>query len=327
MDSKTNDDPAQDPHCFCPSGPVGVFTNGRCECPPLPAGRRANDSPLNELGEKRDTPAEITEALDGQHDLAERGVHCAFEINCPYTQHAVRQKGVCTCVPLGSKEKRDTAESTLPDEQHDQPAVNCAFEVNCPYMQHAIRQDGVCTCVPLGSKEKRDTAESTIPDEQHSQPAAPKVNCVFAINCPYLFHAVRQNGVCTCVPSPSREKRDVSAEIMDSTAERALEERKVNCAFKINCRYMSHAVRQNGMCTCVPSPFKEKRDISEEATEAVEERALVKRKVNCGFKINCGYMQHAVRQNGVCTCIPSPSEEKRHVARVDELDDESEDDT
>lgn len=278
MDSKTNDDPAQDPHCFCPSGPVGVFTNGRCECPPLPAGRRANDSPLNELGEKRDTPAEITEALDGQHDLAERGVHCAFEINCPYTQHAVRQKGVCTCVPLGSK-------------------------------------------------EKRDTAESTIPDEQHSQPAAPKVNCVFAINCPYLFHAVRQNGVCTCVPSPSREKHDVSAEIMDSTAERALEERKVNCAFKINCRYMSHAVRQNGMCTCVPSPFKEKRDISEEATEAVEERALVKRKVNCGFKINCGYMQHAVRQNGVCTCIPSPSEEKRHVARVDELDDESEDDT
>ncbi len=171
-------------------------------------------------------------------------------------QHAVRQNGVCACVPLPNKEKRDTAESTIPDEQPYRPEVNCAFKINCSYTQHAVRQNGVCTCVPLGPKEKRSTAASPQHEQRNRHAATNNCN---GMKCSKGEEPVQQQGKCTCVLSQSQKKRDISEEKTESTEERALEERKVNCSFKINCDYMQHAVRQHGVCTCVPSPSKGKR--------------------------------------------------------------------
>jgi hypothetical protein len=94
----------------------------------------------------------------------------------------------------------------------------------------------------------------------------------------------------------------------------------------MKCSKGEKLVQQQGKCTCVLSQFQKKRDIFEEMKESTEERALEERKVNCSFKINCPYLSHAVRQNGVCTCVPSPSKGKRDIAALDDLDHEDEDD-
>jgi hypothetical protein len=94
----------------------------------------------------------------------------------------------------------------------------------------------------------------------------------------------------------------------------------------MECSKGEKLVQRQGKCTCVLTHFEAKGDISKEMTKSTEERALEERKVNCSFKVNCDYMQHAVRQHGVCTCVPSPSKEKRGIAAVDDLDHEDEDD-
>jgi len=96
-----------------------------------------------------------------------------------------------------------------------------------------------------------------------------------------------------------------------------------NCDW-MKCSQGEKLVQQQGKCTCVLSQSQKKRDISKEMTESTAERALEERKVNCAFKINCDYMQHAVRQHGVCTCVPSPSKEKRGTATLDDFDHEGE---
>jgi len=258
----TNHSPAGAPRCFCPSGQVGVLTSGKCACKPLPAGRPAHVPLSKKAEEKSDVPAESTEDLDESHDLEERSVNCAFKITCLYMERAVRQHGVCTCVFQSFKEKRDTAESTLPDENPHWPAApkaNCAFEINCPYMEHAVRQNGACTCVPLRSKEKRDTVESSLPEQPHRRKA---LNRCASTDCPKHFRGAQLGGECNCVMLGNKEKRDTSEEMMESTAESSLEKRKVEISSKINCPYPSYAGRLNGVRVCILPPNKEKRDIT-----------------------------------------------------------------
>lgn len=204
----TNDFPGEVPRCSCPNGQAGILTSGKCACAPLPAGPAAH-VPLSKKNEEiDDTAAKDTEDLDRQSDLEERAVNCAFKITCPYMQHAVRQNGVCTCVPQRTKEKRDTAESTLPDEQPRRPAAPCAFEINCPYMQHAVRQNGACTCIPVRSKEKRSIVESSLHEKSYRHQAP---NPCAATRCPKHFFATQFDNKCTCAPLTFKDKRRSAA--------------------------------------------------------------------------------------------------------------------
>ncbi|KAL8777399.1 MAG: hypothetical protein Q9203_002655, partial [Teloschistes exilis] len=64
-----------------------------------------------------------------------------------------------------------------------------------------------------------------------------------------------------------------------------------------------------------PFPLMSKRETNLEAEDELEERKL---HANCAFKLNCAYLSHPVRQNGVCVCVPSPNK-KRHVSESPEI--------
>lgn len=65
-----------------------------------------------------------------------------------------------------------------------------------------------------------------------------------------------------------------------------------------------------------PFPLMSKRETNLEAEDELEERKL---HANCAFKLNCAYLSHPVRQNGVCVCVPSPNK-KRHLSRSPEIE-------
>lgn len=246
----TNDFPGEGPRCSCPKGQAGILTSGKCACAPLPAGPVAHVPLSKKAEEKDDTPAERTDDLEGSSDLEERSVNCAFKITCPYMQHAVRQNGVCTCVPQRTKEKRDTAESTLPDEQPRRPAAPCALEINCPYMQHAVRQNGACTCIPVRSKEKRSIVERS----QHG--SVRHYNCEHTECRAGTRPAMDNYGKCGCVSTHIRKERD--------TVESSLHDKRHQHQAPSGCAAMkcpkNFFVSQFGSdCKCLPLVFLNKR--------------------------------------------------------------------
>lgn len=225
------------------------------------------------------------------------------------------------CVRGRSKEKRDTAESTIPDEQPYRPKAPCGVEMTCPYMQHAVRQNGACTCVPMHTRKKRDTAQSTIPEEQHHQLPAPKVICGLNISCPTLSRAVRRDGVCTCISLGSKKKRSIvtRGQRPDGYQHGHIK----NCDW-MTCPRYSIRVQQGDQCIC-QLQHRPKGDFYKKMMRSTAGRALEERELNCSVKINCPDMSLAVRHNGECVCVPSPSQEKLASATSNNLDHKDED--
>ncbi|KAL8694252.1 MAG: hypothetical protein Q9218_001078 [Villophora microphyllina] len=241
----------------CPNREVPIrLLNGQCICVHIksqPSVRRAqflDNGSQGKNGRQLHDPA-----LKRNTEHPPEHNPCGYI--CPPNQQirAVPIDGKCQCPLYYTKRDVDSVHDRELAERHN----ICASKITCPYMSHAVRQDGNCVCKPISppAGNKRDAPlelESRVNDPKYNE-ALPKppVTCD-NLRCPdrYIFF---YNGKCHCDPPP--DKREVKPE-----AEHELGERKVDCAWKVQCNYMSGPARVNGKCTCVPLPDK-KRELEE----------------------------------------------------------------